>query len=120
MKKDTKTSKFIKTTLQDFLTEQKKNVDETYIRTINFNGKKLTLHKVADNPMKVQFYLNTTRGESYVDINKILPTNMLVDAIWVETGGIEEKIADTLEFLEKTDRTTKSGYNNFIMYNIVG
>lgn len=94
------------------------NDDGTYISTIEFKGKKLTLHKAADDPMKVQFYLNTIKGEPYVDINKILPMNMLVNAIWVETGGIEEEIADMIVFLEKTDRTTKSGYNNFIMYKV--
>ena len=99
-------------------TESKEVTDETYIKTIKYNGKKLTLHKVADTPLKTQFYLDTMSGETYIDINKILPDNLLMDAIWVEKGGTEEKIADTLDILSKTDRTTKSGYNTYILYNI--
>lgn len=118
MENNKKLKKHIKT-LREFLNEQQNNVDETYIKTINFNGEKLTLHKIADDPMKVQFYLNTIEGEPYIDINKIIPTNLLIDAIWVKTGGVEEKVADMLgDILQKTNRTTSSGYNNYVMYNI--
>lgn len=93
--------------------------DSTYIKTIKFNGKRLTLHKVADNPMKIQFYLDNINGEPYIDINKIIPTNMLIDAIWVKIGGEEEKIADMLnDILQKTKKTTNNGYNNYVMYKI--
>ena len=89
------------------------------VKTIKFNGRKLTLHRVADNPMKVQFYLDTVKGEPYIDINKIIPTNMLIDAVWVKVGGTEEKIADMLgDILQKTNKTTNSGYDNYVMYNI--
>lgn len=118
MEQDNNSRKYIKTT-REFLTEQKEEVDNTYVKTISFNGKKLTLHKIADDQLKTQFYLNTMNGESYLDINKILPNNMLIDAIWVEIGGKEEKIADMLEFLEKTTKTTNSGFNKYIMYNII-
>lgn len=93
--------------------------DTSYLKTITYNGRKLSLHRIADNPMKVQFYLETMKGESFVDINQILPTNMLIDAIWVKIGGIEEIIANTLDFLKITNRTTKNGYNNYVMFNII-
>jgi fructose-1,6-bisphosphatase len=101
------------------LNENDGNVDETYIKTLNFNGEKLTLHKYAENPMKVIFYLDTMDGESYMDINTIIDTNLLVDAIWVKVGGDEEKIADSLDFLSKSKNTTASGYNKYVMYNII-
>ena len=102
------------------INENNENVDNTYIKTIEFNGEKLALHKYSDNPMSVLFYLDTMDGESYMDINTTIKTNMLIDAIWVKNGGDEEIIADGLDFLEKTDRTTKSGFNKYIMYNIIG
>ena len=110
-------NKYIKSFLES---TQSDDIDETYIKTIEFEGEKLTLHKVADNPMKTQLYLDTLDGESYIDINKILPTNMLVDAVWVEVGGTEEKVADTLDILKKTSKTTSNGHSKYVMYNIVG
>ena len=93
-------------------------LDRTYVKTIKFNGKKLTLHKFSDNPMKVLFYLNTMKGESYIDINTIISDNMLIGAIWVKIGGEEEKIANEIDILQKTNRTTVCGYNNYAMYSI--
>jgi len=104
-------------TLNEFI---KENVQEenTFIKTIKHDGEELQLHKVADDPFKVQYYLEDEEGP-YIDINKILPDNMLLDAIWVEKGGEEEKIADGLDFLEKTEKTTKSGFSQFILYDII-
>jgi hypothetical protein len=110
--------KFIKT-MKEFLNEENEYSDSV-IKTIEFDGEEFTLH-VNDEPMKVQFYLNTLDGEPYIDINKIIPTNMLDNAVWVEQGGEQEEIADMLgDILEKTKQTTKSGYNNYILYNIIG
>lgn len=117
MKNDKKTKNFIKTTFIEFLNEEK-DVDNTYIKDVRYKDKNLKLHKVYNNPMKVLYWLETMQGESYIDINTILETNLLVDAIWVKIGGDEEKIADSLDFLEKTNKTTKSGYNSYVMYNI--
>lgn len=92
----------------------------TAIDTINHNGQNLTLHKIGDNPMKIQFHLEDENGEPYLDLSTILPDNLLDGAVWVKSGDIEEEIADTLDILSKTDRTTKGGYNTYIMYNIIG
>jgi len=104
--------------LKSLLKTINESTDSTYIDTINFNGEQLTLHKIADNPMKIQYYLETSDGEPYIDISTILPDNLLVDAVWVKAGGEEEQIADTLDFLEKTDRTTEGGFNTYILYNV--
>lgn len=113
---------FIKTKMKDFIKEQ--NVqdsyeDETYIKTIKFDGEELTLHKVSDTPMKTLYYLDTLDGESYIDINTILPDNLLIDAVWVKVGGDEEKIADSLDIFKKTEKKTSSGYNKYVMYDII-
>lgn len=102
---------------EDF--EQQEYQDETFVKTIDLEDEKLNLHKVAKNPMKVQFYLETIDGELYIDLNKILPDNMLIDAVWVKVGGEEERIADMLnDILSKTDKKTKSGFNTYVMYEI--
>lgn len=113
-----KKSKRIKTTITEFIKEQSDNTPDTFIKTITHDGEDLMLHKVSDNPMKVLYYLDTMDGESYIDINTILEDNLLIDAIWVKIGGEEEVIADNLDFLEKTNKKTSSGYNKYIMYNI--
>lgn len=112
----------IKTKMKDFIKEQ--NVqdsyeDETYVKTMKFNGEKLTLHKFSESPMKTLYYLDTLDGESYIDINTILPDNLLIDAIWVKVGGDEEKIADSLDIFKKTEKKTSSGYNKYVMYDII-
>lgn len=117
MEQNKKLKNIIKTTIREVLNEAN-NVQSTFIKQIKFNGRDLNLYKVSDNPMKVLFYLDTEAGEPYMDINTILPDNMLVDAIWVERDGKEEKVADKLDFLDKTDRTTKSGYNRYVMYMV--
>jgi len=86
---------------------------------IVFEGKKFKLSKVSDAGMNTVLYLDTLRGEPYIDINKILPENYLLDAIWVQAGGKEEKIADTLDILKKTKIKTESGYNKYVMYDIL-
>ena len=94
--------------------------NRNYIKIIEFNGENFTLHKISNDPFKTLFYLNTIKGEPYIDINKIIPTSLLLFAIWVEVGSKEEKIADILQdILQKTDRTTESGFNQYVMYNII-
>lgn len=108
-----------KTMVDENITENQSNSDDTYVKKITIDDDELTLHKVDTNPMKVLFYLNDMEGDSYIDINTILPDNMLIDAVWVKIGGLEEEIADDIsDVLTKTDRKTTSGYNQYIMYNI--
>jgi hypothetical protein len=97
----------------------KQKNQNTFIKVIVFEGKKLKLSKVSDAGMNTVLYLDTMRGEPYIDINKILPDNYLLDAIWVQVGGKEEKIADTLDILKKTNAKTKSGFNQYVMYDIL-
>jgi hypothetical protein len=108
--------RFIKT-MAMFIKESAE-VDKTYIETIEFDDETLTIHKIADSPLKTQFYANTLEGESYIDISKILSDNMLIDAVWIEKGGDEERIADKIDCLSKTDKTTKAGFKTFIIYKI--
>jgi len=99
------------------MVKQKKQ--NTFIKVILFEGKKLKLSKVSDVGMDTVLYLDTMRGEPYIDINKVLEDNTLTDAIWVNVGGKEERIADTLDILKKTNIKTRSGFNQYVMYEIV-
>ncbi len=84
---------------------------------LKIDGEYITFIKQNDKGI-IYVYGEDQNGEPYIDISTNLPDNPLVDAIWVEVGGDEEKIANKLNFLTKTNRTAKSGYNKYIMYNV--
>ena len=84
---------------------------------IKYNGKALYVYHI-DKPFKDYIYVLDKNGEQYYDVNTTLRENPLLGAVWVQVGGDEEKIANMLTFLERDERTTKSGYNTYNMYNI--
>ncbi len=79
--------------------------------------KKYVIEKVDNDPFRVQFFLNNKRGECMMELNKILPENLLINAIWVRVGSAEEQYADKMKDLSRTDAITTSGFNSYRMYN---
>jgi hypothetical protein len=108
-----------KITLNELRTLVKQIIKEESHRTIKLkiDGESITFFKQNDNGV-IYVYGEDENGETYIDISTNIPSNPLIDAIWVEVGGLEEKIANKLPFLSKTNRNTKSGYNNYIMYEV--
>lgn len=105
--------KVIRTLLKEEVTADK-------VGTIKFQGRKLNVFITGKHGFETLIYLDTIQGEQYIDLNTILPENKLLNAIWVKQGEIEEKIADHLiGIIHKTSRTTTSGYNTYILYEIV-
>lgn len=97
----------------------KEEVSSETLGTIKIKGKNFNVFKVGQN-FNILIYLESINGEPYIDINQNIPGNMLLNAIWVKQGGEEEKIADKLiQILKKTSKTTQSGYNTYILYEIL-
>lgn len=87
------------------------------IQQLSIGAKSFNVFHISE-PFKDYIYLEDENNNPYIDVNTILSDNGLLGAVWVKVGGKEEKIANNLDFLVRTDRTTKSGYNTYVMYNI--
>lgn len=76
-------------------------------------------HEVS--PFEISLYAETLDGEPYVDITTIIPTNSLLDAVWVKIDSLEEGIANELiskGILVSTSATTRSGFNTYRKYDL--
>ncbi len=115
-------NKFIKN-FKNYIKENYAQMDEdtneNILTKIIFDDENLFIKLISDGGFENFLYAETEDGESYLDISTNLEGNMLLNAIWVKKGGIEEKLADLLkDFLDKTSTLTKNGFNEYIKYDL--
>jgi hypothetical protein len=91
---------------------------EKPIQKIKIDGEVLSVYLI-NKPFDSFLYVLDSDGENYIDISTKLVDNPLDNAVWVEIGGQEEKIANILKKLKITNATTKSGYNKYRKYDII-
>lgn len=89
------------------------------VKEIDLDGQKLFVYKYYVSPYETSFYVEDENGEPYIDINKNIQFKPVLNGIWVQQGGEEEKIANMLvDDMKKTITTTTSGYNTYTLYII--
>lgn len=111
------TKKITLNEFRDIIKQIVKEETEKPVQKIKVNGKSLSVYLINE-PFNTYLYLLDSNGEPYMDISTKIEDNPLDDAIWVKVGGKEEKIADNLKFLSKTNATTTSGFNSYRKYDI--
>ena len=109
----------LKNLIKQVIKEEAEN--DNIFTTIKINGKQYNVLFDSKDQFKPFIYIESLDGEPYIDINTILADNLLLGAVWVKQGGKEEKLADTLtKLLKKSNRSTKNGFNTYILYDIIG
>ena len=89
---------------------------------IKYDNENLIIKYIKNSPSDIIIYVDTTDGESYIDISTNLRENPLIDAVWVEYSSTNLEIAKIMvdnNLIEETDRKTNSGYNNYLMFNVL-
>jgi hypothetical protein len=87
------------------------------LQTIKHGRRHLNVMIEGNDPFRRQIFLETSSGETFDELSKILPHSLLVDAFWIEVG--KEEIADELRFLQRTEITNQSGFNVYRMYKLI-
>lgn len=106
----------LKQIIKQIIKEEESNLRP--IEKIKINGEPFDVFHIHNNGFENHIYLVDEFGDLYIDVNKEFSDNPLLNAVWVEQGGEEERIADRLNILNKTGNTTKSGFNTYIMYKV--
>lgn len=87
---------------------------------VKFKNKKLIITIDKSNRFKIGILAEDQRGNPYYDVSTVLPENPLMDAVWVELGGDEEKLANMLtNSIKRTNAVTTSGYNKYVKYDVI-